>query len=171
MSGLYLDLDVDIHAILFREADCLDDGRWEEWLSMYSEDCSYWVPARPGQTDPTSEVSIAFDDRQRLEQRIVRMQHKRAHALRPPPETIRIVGNIAVDEALQDEVRIRSAMLLHVHFRASTTEAPEASNLTEIVSARVGHTLVRYEDEWKIQRKVVRLLGSDQPQSHLNYLL
>ena len=34
--------------LLHREARLLDQGRFDDWLSLYSPRCVYWVPATPG---------------------------------------------------------------------------------------------------------------------------
>ena len=35
-------------SLLEREARLLDQGRFEDWLAMYSAQCIYWIPATPG---------------------------------------------------------------------------------------------------------------------------
>lgn len=37
-------LRMEIEQLLFYEARCLDEQRWEDWLSIYHEDANYWVP-------------------------------------------------------------------------------------------------------------------------------
>ena len=34
-------------AFLVHEARLLDDGRFEEWLALFTTDAWYWVPAQP----------------------------------------------------------------------------------------------------------------------------
>ena len=57
-------------ALLHREARLLDEGRLEDWLELFVPECLYWMPMTPGGGDPTSEVTLAFDDRRRLEDRV-----------------------------------------------------------------------------------------------------
>ena len=32
-------------AFLYREARYLDDRDWDNWLALYDEKCTFWVPA------------------------------------------------------------------------------------------------------------------------------
>ena len=65
---------LEIERFLYREARLLDEGRMEEWLDLFSSECLYWVPITPGGGNPLQEVSLAFDDRRRLEDRIYRLR-------------------------------------------------------------------------------------------------
>ena len=60
--------------LLEREARLLDEGRYEEWLGLFAPQCVYWIAGRPGAADPRREVSVAFDDRRRLEDRIEKLE-------------------------------------------------------------------------------------------------
>src|SRR5207253_7203553 len=60
--------------LLEREARLLDEGRYEDWLALYADECVVWVreAERPG--DARCEVTGVFDARQRLQVRILRRQ-------------------------------------------------------------------------------------------------
>ena len=45
------DLRWEVADFLFQEAELLDSQRWEDWLALFDDDATYWVPARAGQTD------------------------------------------------------------------------------------------------------------------------
>src|SRR5262245_12613877 len=53
--------------LIGREARLLDELRFDEWLTMYAPECSYWVPGTPEGGDPRREIAISFDDRRRME--------------------------------------------------------------------------------------------------------
>ena len=38
----------DAADLLHREAWCLDNKRWEEWLALYADDAIFWAPAMVG---------------------------------------------------------------------------------------------------------------------------
>ena len=68
---------VDIRAVeafLIWEARLLDERRFEEWRDLFKEEGYYWAPARHGQTDPWSEASLLFDDREIMANRIRRLR-------------------------------------------------------------------------------------------------
>ena len=47
-------------ALLEREARLLDDGRFEEWLNLYSEHCVLWVPAAERAGDPPGRLGLGI---------------------------------------------------------------------------------------------------------------
>src|SRR5690625_1047359 len=73
----------EIEQVLFQEARLIDELKLEEWLEMYSDKCLYWIPTVPGGGEPTREVSIAFDDRRRLEDRVYRIRTGYAYSQLP----------------------------------------------------------------------------------------
>lgn len=102
--------------LLEREARLLDEGRYEEWLGLFAPQCVYWIPGRPGAADPRREVSVAFDDRRRLEDRIYRLRTGSAWSQTPASRTVRLVSNVEVFE----HSMVRSNLLVH-EFRAGET--------------------------------------------------
>jgi benzoate/toluate 1,2-dioxygenase beta subunit len=64
----------DAEALIHREARLLDLADWDAWLALYTEDCEYWVPLAPDQTDPKRQVSLFFEDRILMETRIRRLR-------------------------------------------------------------------------------------------------
>ena len=134
-------------ALLEREARLLDQARYEEWLGLYADECVIWVPAaeRPG--DPRREVTIYFDDRTRLEDRIFRLRTGKAWSQVPPSRTVRMVSNVEVFRA-GDRQMVRSNLLLS-EFRAGETRT---------LAAWCAHRLAG----GKIEAKQINLLERDQ---------
>lgn len=92
-------IDHDIRLIerfLFDEAGMLDERRFDEWLSLFSDNGWYWVPIEADQDNPFDTVSIIYDDRKLLETRVRRLNNTNIHAESPPPRTSRIVGNVVL---------------------------------------------------------------------------
>ena len=42
----YLSLIREIEDFLYREADLLDERRYDEWLNLFADDLTYWMPMR-----------------------------------------------------------------------------------------------------------------------------
>ncbi len=76
-----------IEDFLIREVRLLDERHFEEWRDLFDEDGYYWVPLRPDQSDPASEASLFYDDRQMMRTRFERLRHPRIHAQTPPHRT------------------------------------------------------------------------------------
>jgi ethylbenzene dioxygenase subunit beta len=88
-----------IEKLLHTEARLLDEGRYVEWLELYTEDCEYWVPASPRQESPRGHVSLFYEDRTLMETRVKRLGHSHAHSLALPVRMSRILGGIEVERA------------------------------------------------------------------------
>jgi len=142
----------DVEQCLYLEARLLDERRFEEWLALYTEDCSYWIPARWGQGSPVDEVSLIYDDRMTLLTRIGRLNHPRAHAQLPPSRTVHVVTNIRLADTDEDECRVESTCQFH-EFRA-----PDSTTLVGLQS----HTLRVDDGKLRIAAKRIDLLTCDQ---------
>jgi benzoate/toluate 1,2-dioxygenase beta subunit len=142
--------------LLEREARLLDEARFEEWLALYAEQCIVWVPAaeRPG--DPRREVTLFFDDRQRLQDRIFRLRTGKAWSQVPPSRTVRLVSNVEVFRAAE-RLMVRSNLLL-TEFRAGETRT---------LAAWCAHRLA----SGKIEAKQMNLLERDQSLRNPSILL
>jgi 3-phenylpropionate/cinnamic acid dioxygenase small subunit len=143
----------DVEALLYLEARLLDERRFRAWLDLYTQTCTYWLPARWGQTGPVEEVSLIYDDRMTLEARIGRLEHPRAHAQLPPSRTVHAVTNIRIAGQDDDAVTVQSVCQFN-EFRAP--------DLTQLVGLQE-HRLVATESGLRIAAKRVDLLTCDQP--------
>src|SRR6202789_3495405 len=82
--------------LLEREARLLDQLRYEDWLALYAPEGIYWVPSTPQAGDPRREISVMFDDRRRLEDRIYRLRTGFAWSQAPASRTVRLIANVEV---------------------------------------------------------------------------
>jgi len=101
-----VELYSEIEQFLYKEAWLLDHGRLDEWLALYTDDATYWIPLEANQADPLTTSSIVYDDRRLLEVRVRQFQHPRAHARIPAPRTVHQVGNVRVIETGGRDVRV-----------------------------------------------------------------
>src|SRR5262245_49938146 len=74
--------------LLEREARLLDQLRYDDWLALYTAECVYWVPSTTGAGDPRREISVMFDDRRRLEDRINRLRSGYGGSAAPSTRTV-----------------------------------------------------------------------------------
>ncbi|MGH7804230.1 MAG: aromatic-ring-hydroxylating dioxygenase subunit beta, partial [Candidatus Binatia bacterium] len=47
-----------VESFLYREARLMDTHRYDEWLALFDEDATYWIPSNRDDIDPRREVSI-----------------------------------------------------------------------------------------------------------------
>ncbi|MET7640777.1 aromatic-ring-hydroxylating dioxygenase subunit beta [Streptomyces sp. NPDC005438] len=106
-------LRLRVEEFLYREAALLDDWRLEEWVELFTLDCTYEVPAADHPDgDPGTTWSLIHDRRTMLEQRIIRLKKPEAHAEFPHSRTSRIIGNVMVEERTPETITARSTFLV-----------------------------------------------------------
>ena len=131
---------------LFHEARLLDTQRYEEWLALFTEDATYWVPLEQNQKDPHETSSLIYDDRTLLELRVKQFRHPRAHARAPLARTIHQVGNVVVNDL------VVTSTLTVIEFR---------NEKQRLWAGLVEHQLLRERDSFRIARKRIDLVISE----------
>lgn len=100
-------------AALLHEARLLDAGRFEDWLSGWTDDAVLWVPLS-APAHPGTDQSLLLDDRRRLAERVEWRRDPSAWGQQPPSRTIRIVGGVEAWPAPGGLVT-RSTLLIDEH--------------------------------------------------------
>jgi benzoate/toluate 1,2-dioxygenase beta subunit len=105
-------IETQVAAFLYREARLLDDRQWDEWLTSYAEDATYWMPAWDDDDqlteDPHSEISlIYYPDRGGLEDRVFRIKTERSGASTPEPRTSHMITNIEILSDQGTDIKLR----------------------------------------------------------------
>jgi len=136
---------------LYHEARLLDTQRYEDWLALFTDDATYWVPLEQGQKDPHETSSIIQDDRTLLELRVKQLRHPRAHARQPLARTVHQVANVVELGRANGELRIGSTLTV-VEFRHEKQR---------LYGALVEHRLRPSGDTFRIAHKRVDLVNSE----------
>lgn len=143
----------DLVRFVVREARLLDEKRFDEWLTLFTEDGYYWVPLAHGQTDPVLHTSLAYEDRLLLQLRVERLKSPRAFSQQPPSRCHHLLQTPEVEsmDAAENRYVTRTQFLY--------TEA----RLDEVqhYAGTVFHTLRVVDDALKIVLKRVNLLNCD----------
>jgi 3-phenylpropionate/cinnamic acid dioxygenase small subunit len=149
-------------SFLVREARLIDEGRFNDWLDLFTDDCLYWVPVVPGGGDPTREVSHAFDDRRRLTDRVYWLRTGLAFCQIPQSRTRRLVTNVEVLDDPGTGARLIRSNLMVNEFRAGAAK---------VYAGWCGHVLVPGDAGWRIRLKQVNLLDSEHGHENLTLVL
>lgn len=138
---------------LIHEARLLDQRRFRDWMALFTEDGTYWVPAVPDQTSPFDQASLFYDDRDLMRTRIERLEHPRIHVQTPPSRTAHLVGGVTIEasDAAKGEYVVGSTVIM-VEYR------DEAQRL---FAGRQQHRLRRDGTGWRIVQKRVDLINCD----------
>lgn len=139
--------------LLEQEARLLDRLLFEEWLSLFTPECVYWVPSTPEGGDPRTEIAISFDDRRRLEDRVFRLRTGFAWSQAPASRTARMISNVEVfDCGRKDQRMVRSNFSISEYWDGEI----------RVLAGWAGHRIQKVEGVWKISAKQVNLLNCDQ---------
>jgi benzoate/toluate 1,2-dioxygenase subunit beta len=152
-----------VQKLLYLEADCADEHRFDDWLALWDEEeeILYWVPAGTDDMDPASHLSIVYDNRSRLDDRIFRLKSRSAHASRPKARMRRIIGNVVIDS--DDGARV----LVHANFILAELR----KGRQDLLNGRICYELRRRDGGLRIGSKKVLLINNDEFINNLSFLL
>ncbi len=150
-----------IEDFIYREARLMDEHQYDDWLALWTDDAVYWVPSNKDDIDPMLSVSIIYDDRRRIGDRIDRLKSGMAYAQKPPSRMRRVVSNLEVEEGGNGEVTTYSNFVL--------TEMRRG--VRNIWSGRTVHKLRLEDGDLKMAFKKVLLLENDTEIPSLVFLI
>lgn len=111
----------EVERFYTEEAAALDDRRFEEWVSLFSDDAHYFMPIRRTRmkreldkefTQP-GEMAFFDDTKPMLEGRVRKLATGTAWAEDPPSRTRHVITNVLVTEDRGDELDVRSNFVLY----------------------------------------------------------
>lgn len=161
-GGISLEQQRAIEQLLFAEARLLDAYRYDDWLRLYTDDCLYWIPCNSDDIDPVRHISIVYDDRARLLDRVWRTTSGLNYGQEPPSRTTHVIGNIVCAEEAGDGQVVVSSSFILVELRRG---------VQSLYSGRCEHHLVTEGETWKIRQKKIYLLQNDEPLGNLSFIL
>ena len=138
---------------LVHEARLLDEGRFDEWLALFTPEAWYWVPSEPDQADPVETVSLIYDDRRLLETRVRRLSSPRMYSQEPRSRTSRMIGNVTIEETEKGFATVRSKFIM-IEYRREQQRLFGGTAL---------HRLVQADGRIMIAWKRVDLVNCDAP--------
>jgi 3-phenylpropionate/cinnamic acid dioxygenase small subunit len=150
---------------LHREARLADEARYAEWLALWTDDGVYWVPATtdPG-ADPERHLSHIYDNRARLETRVKLLQTGVRHSQEPASLMRRLISNIEISPAGDDELEAESNFIL-------AELAIQAKHELHWWAGRARHRLRRVDGTLRMSRKTVVLVNAAEPLPNLAFLI
>lgn len=151
----------EVARFLYREARLIDEKRFDEWLSLFTEDAVYWCPANRDDADPMRSVSIFYDDAQRIKERVLRLKSGNAFSQDPPSRTRHLIANVEVSGEANGAVVVYSNFLI--------LEVRQGAQ--RVHGGQYEHHLRRDDREWRIALKKVSLINNDLPVGNLTFLV
>jgi len=149
----------DVEQLLYRQAECLDGKRWQEFIDLFTEDGTYWMPAAPEQTTGDGVPSIFYEDRNLMTVRMKRVTHPHAWSQSPMWGTSHLVGNIAIEreDVKTGEIAVRSRFHM-MEFRRDASRH---------FAGTYRHQLLRTKDGYRIKLQRVDMVNGQGPYDYV----
>ncbi len=151
-----------VEAFLYREARFADEHRYDDWLALWDDaDILYWVPANADDIDPARHISITYEGRSGLEQRIFRLKSTAVHSQHPKSRMRRVVSNVELEDSPDADIRVGANFtLVELRYGRQNT-----------VAGRYEYVLKNDQGKLRIRQKKVLLVNNDDFVGNLTYLL
>ena len=132
----------DVEQLLYRQAECLDGKRWQDFIELFTEDGTYWMPAAPEQTTGDGVPSIFWEDRNLMTVRLKRLTHPRAWSQKTAWGTNHVIGNVTIEkeDASSGDLVVRSRFHM-MEFRNDTTRHFAGSYIHHLKKTKNGHRI------------------------------
>ena len=150
-----------VSRFLYLEADCMDEHRFDEWLALWDEELRYWVPCNAEDIDPSRHVSLIYDDRGTLEDRIARLQSPSAHSQIPRSRLRRLISNIVVTDKDEGVLEVSSNFIL----------AESRHHRQTLFAGKSIHTLIDKNNTLLMTQKKVLLIDNDDYINNLSFIV
>jgi 3-phenylpropionate/cinnamic acid dioxygenase small subunit len=147
---------------VYREARLADAHDYDAWEALWTDDAVYWVPAGgESAVDPTTQISILFDNRSRIGTRVRQLKTGRRHSQSPPSSLCRLMTNVELLGEHAGDAVVGAAMLVVESRDRGTT----------IWAGRCEYRLRRVDGQLGMSWKKVTLVDRDRPLHTLSFLI
>ena len=143
----------DLIDFLYAEARMLDDGRYDEWLTLWTPDGHYWMPLDYKQQDPVNETSLLYEDQFMLRLRVERLNGARTFSQKPKSRCHHVIQRPFIDSMDQEAGLFQTTTQMHY----VETRLDEQF----LLALTATHSLVLADGVLKIAQKRVDILNCD----------
>lgn len=144
----------EVTDFLYREADLLDERRYEEWLGLLADDYQYSVPLRMNvryddvaereQTRPGEEICWFDEGKATTELRVAQLTTGRHWAEEPVSRVAHLVTNVRLESSAPPEVEVSCRFVV---YRNRVTDE------SDFLVGRRRDRLRRTVDGWQVCRR------------------
>ena len=147
----------EVEEFLYREAELLDERRYEEWLDLFTDDARYFMPMRRNVPHDERERELTregldvnwFDEgKDTLRRRVQQLLTGVHWAEEPPSRICHIVSNVQVEPTSVSELTVKSRFLIYRN-RVETE--------TDVLVGKREDVLRRDNGSFKIARRTILL--------------
>jgi 3-phenylpropionate/cinnamic acid dioxygenase small subunit len=159
---LRLLLTHEVADFLYREAELLDERRYQDWLALLTDDVRYWMPMRRNVkfgeegrefTRETTDIAWFDEGKDTLTRRVRQIETGIHWAEEPQSRIAHLVSNVQIVEATPslaapEEVAVKCRFLIYRN-RVETE--------TDLLVGKREDRLRRAADDWQIARRKIIL--------------
>jgi benzoate/toluate 1,2-dioxygenase beta subunit len=156
----------EIEQFLYREARLADENDYDGWEALWTEDALYWVPAGGADINPLDQVSVIYDNRNRISTRLKQVRTGKRYAQAPPSHLRRLISNV---ELLGGRANPAGGVDLEVGANFLAFESRQRGN--QLWGGRTTYRIRRVEGELRLAYKKVVLVDNDKPIPTLGFLV
>jgi 3-phenylpropionate/cinnamic acid dioxygenase small subunit len=150
-----------VEKFIYREALYMDENRYDDWLSLWADECEYYIPANDDNAVPYLHAAIVRENRTGISDRIEQLKSGLRWAQEPRSRLRHIISNIEIENGQGDEIVVYSNFnVVELRKGMQTTYA-----------GRTLHKLKPEGDNFKIVYKKVMLLNNDDAMGNLTFLI
>ncbi len=158
----------ELERLIYREARLLDEWQLDDWLSLYSEDATYWLPIEET-SDPRDAPSIIYETKAILRMRVEQLLRETRPSQTPRSEIVRYITNLNIDAESEGSAKARYN-LLAVELRSGDWRQRGLGE-KRIFAARCTADVERRDGQWLFVRKRIVLVDRRQPVEGLSFIL
>jgi benzoate/toluate 1,2-dioxygenase beta subunit len=151
----------EIEQFLYREARYADESDYDAWEALWTDDALYWVPAGGADIDPITQVSVIYDNRNRISTRLKQLRTGKRYAQAPRSNLRRLLSNVEMLGEEGDDLVVEANVLIF--------ESRARGN--ELWGGRITYRLRWVEGELRMAYKKVVLVDNDKPIPTLSFLV
>lgn len=169
-------LRLDIEATFFKEADLLDERKFDDWLELFSDDLKYRMPiarnlsARDIDREYLSgklDVQWMDEGKATLAMRVAQIKTGSHWAEEPPSRTAHVVTNVRVIEAMPslesaDEATTSCRFIVYRN---------RGSDQEDTLIGRRMDRLRRHQGEWQICERTILIAHSVLLSGNLSFFI
>ncbi|HEY3239174.1 MAG TPA: aromatic-ring-hydroxylating dioxygenase subunit beta [Acidimicrobiia bacterium] len=164
----------EVEQFIYREARLADEGQYDAWEALWTDDAVYWVPANGDDTDPAMQMSIIYDNRSRIATRIKQLRTGKRHAQAPASRLRRIISNVELldpDDGAAGDPGAQGVPHDDVLAGANFVIYESRERGVTLWAGRSEYRLRPTAEGWRMAAKKVVLVDNDRALSTLAFLV
>ncbi len=158
VAAVNIETQLAVEQFLNKQSEFLDEKQWDQWLSLFTTDGYYWMPAEEDQIKGEGVPNIFWENLDMMKMRIRRNEHPQAHSQAPNNRLCHVVSNVIIEN--QDD---KGNIIVRSRFHCAEYFRYEVRNFT----GKYRHYLENTSDGYKIKLQRTDLVNREGPYEYV----